>query len=139
MFKNILLPTDLAEEENAASQHALDLAQKHHAGLTLLHVIEVLRDDSLDELQDFYDELKHSAQEKLNNIVQKFTEKNVPCHAEVCVGHREAEILRFAAANKSDLIILRSHRVDPAAAQEGWATISYKVAILAQCPVLLVK
>jgi universal stress protein A len=47
--------------------------------------------------------------------------------------------VRFAIANEADLIVLASHRVNPSAVDRDWGTISYKVGILAQCPVLLVK
>ena len=38
-----------------------------------------------------------------------------------------------------DLTIMKSHKVDLEDRSHGWGTISYKVSILAQCPVLLVK
>ena len=37
------------------------------------------------------------------------------------------------------LIVLRSHRVDAGTPVHGWATLSYKIAILASSPILLVK
>jgi len=42
-------------------------------------------------------------------------------------------------ANRVDLIVLTSHKIDLAHPAEGWGTTSYKVGILCQCPVLLVK
>jgi universal stress protein A len=47
--------------------------------------------------------------------------------------------VRTAAALRADLIVLPSHRVNPSMVGRDWGTISYKVGILAQCPVLLVK
>jgi nucleotide-binding universal stress UspA family protein len=57
----------------------------------------------------------------------------------VVYGRRAEGIVDFAAAHDVDLIVLASHRVDPSMANRDWGTISYKVGILAQCPVLLVK
>jgi nucleotide-binding universal stress UspA family protein len=54
-------------------------------------------------------------------------------------GRRAGEIVQYAAANEVDLIVLASHRVNPSRIARDWGTISYKVGILAQCPVLLVK
>ena len=54
-------------------------------------------------------------------------------------GRRAEDIVNFAAANGVDLIVLASHRVNPSRVNRDWGTISYKVGILAQCPVLLVK
>jgi universal stress protein A len=58
---------------------------------------------------------------------------------EIVYGDRPEEIVKFAAAHKIDLIVLASHRINPSAVGRDWGTISYKVGLLAQCPVLLVK
>jgi nucleotide-binding universal stress UspA family protein len=57
----------------------------------------------------------------------------------VVYGRRAEEIVKFAAANDVDLIVLASHRVNSLMVSRDWGTISYQVGILAQCPVLLVK
>jgi len=44
-----------------------------------------------------------------------------------------------AIDSKADLIIMASHRIDPDRPGHDWSTISYGVAILAPCDVLLVK
>ena len=49
------------------------------------------------------------------------------------------KISRFADAQGVDLIALASHAVDPTKAGRGWGTLSYKIGMLAECPVLLVK
>jgi universal stress protein A len=54
-------------------------------------------------------------------------------------GRRPDQIVSFASANGVDLIVLASHRVNPSMENRDWGSISYKVSILAQCPVLLVK
>ena len=60
--------------------------------------------------------------------------------ARVLVRGRPAEeIVKYATSNEVDLIVLASHRVNPSLVNRDWGTISYKVGILAQCPVLLVK
>jgi hypothetical protein len=38
-----------------------------------------------------------------------------------------------------DLIVLTSHPLEPDRPGGGWGTISYQVAVFADCPVLLVK
>ena len=54
-------------------------------------------------------------------------------------GHRAPGIVDAAIANRSDLIIMASHRIDPDRPGHDWATISYGVAVLAPCHVLLLK
>jgi universal stress protein A len=58
---------------------------------------------------------------------------------EILYGRRAEEIVGFAGRTGVDLIVLASHKVNPSIVGRDWGTISYKVGILAQCPVLLVK
>jgi len=57
----------------------------------------------------------------------------------IAYGDRLQEIVKFSEEQSADPIVMRSHRIDPANPTQGWGTISYKVSVLAQCPVLLVK
>jgi nucleotide-binding universal stress UspA family protein len=59
--------------------------------------------------------------------------------ARITLLHVIETIVSYATANGVDLIVLASHRVNPSMVNRDWGTISYKVGILAQCPVLLVK
>ena len=53
-------------------------------------------------------------------------------------GQTEA-VLEFAEENDAELLIMDSHVVRPGAPGRGPTTISYRVAVAAQCPVLLIK
>jgi universal stress protein A len=55
------------------------------------------------------------------------------------MGDVPKSVVKFAAANDVDLIVLASHRVNLSKMNRDWGPISYKVGLLAQCPVLLVK
>jgi universal stress protein A len=63
----------------------------------------------------------------------------VAVRAEVSVGEPVQEILRLAGARKADLLVMGSHTVRPGRRTRGWGTISYRVGLLCQCPILLVK
>ncbi len=54
-------------------------------------------------------------------------------------GKRAEAIVRYAENRDMDLIVLSSHKVDRDHPALGWGTISYRIAIVARCPVLLVK
>jgi hypothetical protein len=56
----------------------------------------------------------------------------------VLYGRRLDEILRFAESHRNDLIVMSSHKL-PLRRGEAWGTISYRVGLLARCPVMLVK
>jgi nucleotide-binding universal stress UspA family protein len=139
MFRNVLVPTDLTDQSRPALDVARKLALEDGAGVTVLHVIETL-EIPFEELTDFYEELERKAAVHLERQAQELVEAGVESPGRVLVyGHRAEEVVKYAEANDIDLIVLCSHRIDRENPGLNWATLSYKVAILAQCPVLLVK
>ena len=139
MFRRILIPLDFTDKNVRALEVALDLAQQNRSSVALLHVIEIVEHVPMEELRDFYRKLEDAARERMNFPAGMFLEKDLVVDAEIVYGRRAEEIVRYAAANEVDLIVLSSHRIGPAPAAQSLGTISHKVAILAQCPVLLVK
>jgi len=148
MYDHILVPTDGTE----ITQHALDIAVTLHSELksenpqrriTLLHVIEAIADDESDEFQRFYSTLRNRAEKKMDALIEPYREAQsmggFTIDPTILLGRRVQEILAFAKDNSVDLIILNSHKIDVENPTQGWGTISYKVGILAQCPVMLVK
>ncbi len=138
MFQRLLVPVDLTAKNARAIEVARDLALETGGAVTLLHVIETL-DLPFDELRDFYGRLEDKALSAMDEAVEPLRAAGVEFDAQVAYGKRAEEIVRFAEETGAELIILNSHRVDLENPGAGWATLSYKIAILAQCPVLLVK
>jgi nucleotide-binding universal stress UspA family protein len=138
MFKKIMVPIDLSDAKNPAVQIAQKIALQNKAQLTLLHVIEKIEYLPSGETKDFYARLEKKGEEKLSQLVEKI-KFNRKIATKILLGNRANSIVEYAEKNKIDLIVMNSHRVDLKEPNKGWGTISYKVAILAQCPVLLVK
>jgi universal stress protein A len=107
--------------------------------ISLLHVIEVIQNTTFEEFEDFYSGLETRSFKGLNDIIDRLDTKEIMVEPRVVYGNRTREIVRYAEENSADLIIMKSHKVDLEERSQGWGTISYKVSILAQCPVLLVK
>jgi nucleotide-binding universal stress UspA family protein len=139
MFQKILVPVDLTDVHQPALDIAARLAQGSTGAVTLLHVIEVIAEVWAGEDRDFYDRLEQKARDHLARLGQYLGARAVPRREEVVFGHRAPEIVRYAAEEGIELIVLKSHRIDLENPSAGWGTVSYKVSILAQCPVLLVK
>ena len=138
-FRHILVPTDLTDRTEKALQLAGQLGSPAGARVTLIHVIETIPGLSLGEVKPFYERLERKARKAMEAFTRR-TLAEAPAAACVLVrGRRAEEIVKYAAANEVDLIVLASHRVNPSLVDRDWGTISYKVGILAQCPVLLVK
>jgi nucleotide-binding universal stress UspA family protein len=138
-FRRIVIPTDLTERTAKAFDLALRLAQSPQAQVTLLHVVETIRGLGFDELRAFYGRLEKRSREKMAALARRSAATGVRVAQAVVYGARAEEIVKFAAAHRADLIVLASHRVKPIMVGRDWGTISYKVGLLAQCPVLLVK
>ena len=136
MFKKILLPVDFSERNRQAIQVALKLAKQNRGRVILMHVIENIEQISDQEMEDFYEKLEENAEKKFLSLSRIFNRTNVPVERVITRGRRANEIVKYAIATDCDLIIMSSHRVN---IEEGWSTLSYRTAVLAPCPVLLVK
>lgn len=138
MFRNVLVPVDLTNTHLRTMEIAAELDQGG-GRVTLLQVVEVIPGLSFDEERDFYERLAGTAREHLNRLGQQIEQRRVPWRAEVVFGNRVVEVVRHAAEAKANLIALTSHRLDPQQPGASWGTLSHKIGILAQCPVLLAK
>jgi nucleotide-binding universal stress UspA family protein len=139
MFRQLLVPLDFTAKNEAAVTIALETARRDGAEVTLLHVIETIEHVDFDEMADFYRKLEARAAAKLQVLTDRFTTAGVRARYEIVYGRRVGSILEQAVSEKTDLIVLSSHLVDRAHPALGLGIISYQVAILAGCPVLLVK
>jgi nucleotide-binding universal stress UspA family protein len=139
MFKHILLPVDLSDRHEQAMTAAAELAGQSRGEITLLHVIEVIAGLSLEEERPFYRRLEKAARDHLGRLGEYLKSRQVSWHAEIRLGHRAPEVVRFAKDQGADLIVLTSRAVDPNNPGPGWGSLSYKIGVLSATPVLLVK
>lgn len=141
MFRNILVPVDFTLKNEAALNTALDLARGPGglAKVTLLHVIETIEHVEFDEMKDFYRGLETRAAAKLFGMEERFKSAAIPVYHEILYGKRAEAIVHHAEEREADLIVLSSHKVDRDHPALSVGTISYRIAIVARCPVLLVK
>lgn len=142
MFRKILVPVDFTEKNEAAVRVALDLAAapgKTEAEVTLLHVIETIEHLEPEEVAGFYRNLEARSAAKMFALEERFKEAGVRARHEVLVGKRAETIVLYAEENGADLILLSSHKVDRQHPALGIGSLSYRIAIVVNCPVLLVK
>ena len=138
MFHKILVPLDFTDENRAALDLAREMTDRYDAEIRLLHVIETIADVPFEEMRDFYERLERRARTRLEEAAANLANPEaVP--QDVVYGRRAETIVSYAAENGMDLILLSSHRVGPERPLNAIGSISYKVAVLAECPVLLVK
>lgn len=139
MYDNILVPVDFSPDNAKAVETAVKLAPAENGAITLLHVIEPISDTDYMEIKDFYLRLEKKAHGELARISGPFSGKGVTIRLKTIIGDRAGSILQYALERKCDLIVMSSHKIMPGDGAAGWGTISYKVGILSQCPVMLVK
>jgi nucleotide-binding universal stress UspA family protein len=139
VFKKILLPIDLSQRHGQAVEVAAGLALQNGGEVTLLHVIEVIAGLSLEEEKGFFGRLEKAARHHLTELGVRLKKRQVPHKADVLFGHPVPEIVRYAKENGAELIVATSPRFDPQNVGMGWGSMSYKISVLAPCPVLLVK
>jgi len=139
MFQRILVPVDLTKKSLAAVDRAYEFAEQLGAEVILLHVIETIEHVQFEELRPFYQRLEDSASKGMQDFAERFAANNLKIERILVYGHRTQEIVNYAIENRVDLIIMGSHRIDPDRPGHEWSSISYSVAIVAPCAVMLVK
>ena len=139
MFKNILVPVDFPESNTQTLDIAINMAFKTKGKVTLLHVIEIISDTTSNEFQEFYLAMEKRSQQDMASLLVPHEKSSVHIETKIVYGNRTREILRHAENNNIDLIVLHSHKIDFNEPTSGWGTISHKIGILSQCPVMLIK
>jgi nucleotide-binding universal stress UspA family protein len=139
MFKNILVPVNFTKENRKALDIAIKIAANDKGSVHLLHVVEIITDTTFTEFKDFYTNLEERAQKRINILMASSKNSQAEINSNILFGDRVQEILTFAEKRKIDLIVMNSHKISLENPSQGWGTISYKIGILAQCPVMLVK
>jgi nucleotide-binding universal stress UspA family protein len=141
MFRKILVPVDFTDKNEAALDSAVQIAAAQGADseITLLHVIETIEHIDFKEMKDFYERLELQDAAKLFALEGRLEERGAKVRHQILFGKRAETIVRYAEEMAIDLMVLSSHKVDRDHPALGVGTLSYGIAIVARCPVLLVK
>ena len=139
MFRQILVPTDFSKKHINPLAMATSLAKNYKSTIHLVHVIEIIPNTTFAEYENFYDNLEKKAQQQMSILISDDQGKSVQILPHIRYGNRVEEILKFVKEHEIDLIIMNSHKVEFENPIHSWGTISYKVALLSERPVMLVK
>ncbi|MBQ0712497.1 MAG: universal stress protein [Porticoccus sp.] len=139
MYKNILVPTDLADKSELSIHTALTMASQNHGSVQLLHVVEKVGDDADEEIEDFYLKLAEKANQKLSDWQHRFKTDfvGVPIEITILVGKRAQEIIKFSQEKNIDLIVMTSRTFNKG--EQGLGTLSHQVSLFAPISVLVVR
>jgi nucleotide-binding universal stress UspA family protein len=139
MYSRILIPVDLSDRNAPALEAAAELAGQTGCSVLLLHVIEEVDDVEDESLAEFYRGLRGRAEASLAARREELETRGLPVDTRIRMGKRGAEIVRCVQEERCDLVVLRSHVLDPDEPFRGIGTISHQVALAAPCAVLLVR
>jgi len=139
MYKNILVPTDLADKCELSIQTALAMASQNNGRVNLLHVVEKMGGDPDAEVESFYLNLAEKANKKLSDWQQRFQTDfvEVPIDITILVGKRAQEILQFSEEKGVDLIVMTSRTFNKD--EPGVGTLSHQISLFAPISVLVVR
>lgn len=139
MYDSILIPVDLSSTNEHVLETAQELASPDQTELQLLHVIETLQDEEPGEMDDFYEDLREDAEEKMQTWAGMLAKNDFEVQSTIVYGERGPEVTRVAEEEDVDLIILRSHKVDRDDPDTTVGTVSHQIAVFAPCSVYLVR
>lgn len=110
-YRKLLVLLDLSDDSNKVAIAARNLVPDPSASLVLLHVVEFLpvepMGESLMPTAEIEGELMKRAQEKLVGLAATLGLDAAKLRVEA--GNTKAEIMRVAAEEKPDLIVIGSH------------------------------
>ncbi|QEM81058.1 universal stress protein [Halomonas binhaiensis] len=137
-YRHVLVAVDLTKDSHKILERALQIADRNHAKLSIIHTLEPLGfaygGDIPMDLTSIQDQLDEHAKQRLGEIADAHVTKD---DQHVVVGMPDTEIHRFAEDNGVDLIVVGSH------GRHGFALLlgSTSTGVLhgAQCDVLAVR
>jgi nucleotide-binding universal stress UspA family protein len=142
VFKNVLCGVDFSEASKRAARLALSLAQENRSRLRLLHVVDWMSEDELAryphvEPAEYQKLWMSEAGERLEALVPEDARSWCDVVTQVSCGKAYREILKVAADERADLIVMGVHGRDTIDLLLFGSTIQHVVRH-ATCPVMTV-
>jgi len=141
-YTHILLASDFSPHAERAGRRALELVEKYGSSISVIHVLDNMipynefSEPVIIDQVALYQELEASSRQLLEELVKRLGLNN-RADVHLLNGTPKTEILRFAAENDVDLIVVGSH------GQRGLERILGSVAAAivkrAECDVLTIR
>lgn len=145
MFKKILVPVDGSKHSIMAAVRAVDIAEKYHGSVTLLHVINISQLTGLGSMQDppliseaIVNNLKEAGQTIIDDTVKQLPPSKVEISTATVWGTPERVIINEITARGYDLVVMGSRGLGTFSGLL-LGSVSDRVLRQASCPVLIVK
>ena len=139
MYDSILVPVDLSSTNEYVLDTAQELSATDQTRIQLLHVIETLQDEEPGEMDEFYEELREDAEAKMEAWAAEMGANGFEVQSTIVYGERGPKVTEVADEEDTDLIVMRSHKVERDDSEAQVGTVSHQVAVFAPCSVYLVR
>lgn len=145
LFRTIVCPTDFSDASFVALQAAQDLARHFGGELIVVHIVEPIPPVPVDtdgsvrfDVFQYEDELMAAAEKLLGETLAQRVASDVRVRPMVAGGVPWEEVVRVAAEEKADLLVIATH------GRAGWkhllfGSVTEKVIRVAPCPVLVIR
>ena len=142
-IKKILVPVDFSENSRKILESAVYLAGKFEARLSVVFVVQSFDDYSgffvpHIPIAQFEEEMVQGARQKMESFLAENLGREVPREARVLSGDVAGEILRHAAEEGADLIVMGTHGYK-GLEKVLFGSVAERVVKMAPCPVLTIN
>ena len=142
-IKKILVPVDFSENSQKILQSAIFVAKKCGASLTPVFVVQSIEDYSgffipHMPVSQFEEEMVTGANKKMESFLEENMDTSVPHTAKVLIGDVAEEILKFAEAEKFDMIVMGTHGYK-GIEKVLFGSVAEKIVKRSPCPVLTIN
>jgi nucleotide-binding universal stress UspA family protein len=144
LVRRILCATDLSDSSPATIAWALALAERHQAEVTLLHVVDSLPDPTehvymaVPDIGPLRRDLEQRARVQLHEAVPEEARGDSAITECVTLGRAYKEILRIAAEQNADMIVMGTRGHSPIG-RMFFGSTSHHVVRAASCPVVTIR
>jgi nucleotide-binding universal stress UspA family protein len=138
MIKRILVGFDGSEASRHAFAHALEIARRFEASVTVVSVVRVPEPAVAPEVEGVIDTTSRRFQKDFDSLKAQASEAGVELETEIVIGHPAEQIVHLAGTRQTDLIVLGSGG-SSLVKHLMLGSVSERVMRYAPCPVTVVR
>jgi len=138
-FNHLLVPLDFTTGNDAVLSVVDELVGEQKLRISLIHVVEPIEADDDPKTQSFTENLTQQAGQKLQQRADQLKHLNAEVVCENRLGKRHVEVIAYARDQSVDLILLNSHLISPDEPASKMFSLSYQIALMAPCAVMMLK
>jgi nucleotide-binding universal stress UspA family protein len=138
VFSSVLVPLDGSEYSERALAAGLELARLSGARVTILTVVLAYKDAHVPAVEKLEAQTRARAEAYLKPFLDEGNAAGFTLTGRVGHGDPAEEILRAAAEEDADLIVMSTHGIG-ASGRHALGSVAMKVLQTATCPILMIR